>query len=185
MLNSAVAMTTPNAIDLTVQARFGELYSAFLKYSLHKLRFMLLIALLIFILSGLALIHASSFDPPDDRWTNLALNVKPLFTLSWVFLLIVPVTSLINAAKTFRDPRRSSGFKYLVTDSGMHIDGSTGSSDLNWTAFLEVREVSGAFFMFVTGALFHIVPKRCFSSTEDMIRFREIIRANIPKAKLK
>jgi YcxB-like protein len=185
MLNCAVTMAIPNVIDLAVQARFAELYSAFLKYSFHKLRYMLLIALLIFILTGLALIHASNLDPPDDRWTNLALNVKPLFTLSWVFFLIVPITSLINAVKTSRDPRRSSGFKYHVTDSGMHIEGSTGSSDLNWTAFLEVREVSGAFFMFVTGALFHIIPKRCFSSSEDMVRFREIIRANIPKAKLR
>jgi YcxB-like protein len=178
-------MATPNAIDFTVQARFGELYSAFLNYSLHKLRFMLLIALLIFILTGLAIHHASSLDPPEDHWMNFALSVKPLFTLSWAFLLIIPVTALLNVAKILRDPRRSSGIKYHVTDSGMYIESSMGSSDLNCTAFLEVREVSGAFFMFVTGALFHIIPKRCFSSTDDMIRFREIIRANIPKARLK
>jgi len=178
-------MPAERVVDLKVQTRFGEMYSAFLRFSFHKLRLLFFVAALIFVLTGLVLIHANQVDPPDDRWTNFAENVKPLFNLAWIFFLLIPVTSLLNAARIQRDPRTKGGFNYHITDGGIRVEGSTGSNDYNWTAFSEASEVSGAFFLFVTGALFHIIPKRCFASPEDINVFREIIRTNVSKSKLR
>jgi len=172
-------MATERVIDFYVQPRFGEMYAAILKFSLRKLRVLLVLATVIFVSTGIVLMHASLLDPPDDRWTSFAYNLRPLFYLACAFVLLIPVTSLINTVKTLRDPRRKSGFKYQVTDKGIHVEGSTGSSDFNWTAFLEAREGSDSFLLYVTGTLFHIIPKRCFASSDDLTVFRDLLRANI------
>jgi hypothetical protein len=177
-------MSAENSIDLTVQIRFGELYSANLKFALRRGRFILFGGIFLFVVTATIMLHASLLDPPDDHWTLFAQNIRPLFYVTLIVFLM-PVTTLINTAKAFRDPRRRGGFKYHVTNAGIHVEGSTGSSDYNWTAFLEAREVSAAFFLFVTPFTFHVILKRCFNSNEDVDQFREIIRTNIPKSNLR
>jgi hypothetical protein len=97
---------------------------------------------------------------------------------------VFPVASLINTRKAFRDTRAVNGVKYRISPETIRVEGSTGVSDLNWTAFLRVRETTPAFLLFATTTTFHLIPKRCFATNDDIFRFREIIRENIPNAKL-
>jgi hypothetical protein len=129
--------------------------------------------------------HAYSLAPPDGRWTAFAQNVKPVFILAWIFIAVFPVLWLINTRKILRDPRVKNGFKYHVSDEGVRVEGSAGVSEFNWTAFVEAREISNGFLLFVTRTSFHVIPRRCFTTNEEVLLFRKIIRANIPKAKLK
>jgi hypothetical protein len=177
-------MPNDDAIDLFVKVDFWELYRANLEFAVRQARFFLIGAAFLALATGSVLVHANSPDLQDDRWITFAQNVKPLFTLSFIFLFIFPVTSLINTRKAFRDPRAANGFKYRVSPETIRVEGSSGVSDLNWTAFLRARETSPAFWLFVTPTIFHLIPKRCFATNDDIVRFREIIRVNIPKAKL-
>lgn len=101
-----------------------------------------------------------------------------------VVVLSIPIPTLLTTRKLFRDPRAKSGAKLQITNDGIRIESSTGSHELNWTAFLEALEVSTAFWFLATRTSFVIVPKRCFDTNDDLVQFREVIRANIAKAKL-
>ena len=178
-------MPNENAIDLFVKLEFGELYLSNLKFSIRRQRYLLLIIAVFLAVVGSLLIHIGLQDPPDDRWTAFADNIKPLFYVMSLVVLSIPVTVLLYTKKLLRDPRAKNGSKYHVTTDGVRVEGSAGTADLNWTAFLQAREISTAFWLFVTTATFHLIPKRCFATNDDLVQFREIIRANIPKTKLR
>jgi hypothetical protein len=178
-------MPNEKTIDLFVKLKFGELYLATLKFVIRKRKVVLIGAAFLAVVTGSIIIHANSPDLQDDRWIGVAQNVKPLFNIMWICMALFPVTTLISTWRILRDPRAKNGFKYRVASEGIRVEGSAGTSDYNWTAFIGAREISTAFFLFVTGATFHLIPKRSFATSDDLVQFREIIRASIPRAKLK
>jgi hypothetical protein len=109
-----------------------------------------------------------------------------------VFLLLVklplvcvllPLVAFLAARKAMNDPRTKAGFKYHFSRDAIQIEGLSGRSELNWNAFVDVREVPDAFFLFLNRQLFHVIPKRCFASGDEVSAFREILRDKFPKAK--
>jgi hypothetical protein len=134
---------------------------------------------------GSVVIYVRLQETPDDRWAKFAEGITPWFFVLLVFVFITPITCWLTTRKVLRDPRGKNGAKLHITNDGVRIDASTGTHELNWTAFLEALEVSTAFWLLVTRTSFIMVPKRCFNSNDDLIKFREIIRANVPKAKLR
>ncbi len=177
-------MPSENVIDLAVKHQFRELYAASLKSFLYRLKYTLIVALIILVGNSYLFVYASS-RPSDDQWVTLADNFKPLFYVVLIVLLWIPILILIHTRKVLRDPRTKGGYEYHVTTHGIRVEGSAGTSDLNWTAFVSAREVSTAFWLFVSKTTFHLIPKRCFTSDADIVAFREIIRSNILMAKLR
>jgi hypothetical protein len=177
-------MPGENAVDLFVKHQFGELYLANLKFTLYNLRYTLVVALIILVSNAYLFVYASS-RPPYDHWVTMAEDFTPLFYVVLIALLLIPVFALRDTKRIVRDPRTKDGYKYHVTVQGAHIEGSAGTSDLNWSAFIRAREMQNAFWLFVTKSNFHLIPKRCFASDADIVQLREIIRANIPDSKLR
>jgi hypothetical protein len=178
-------MPSENAIDLTVKHQFKELYAANLKSVFYRLKYILFGALVLLATNGYLLVYAGT-HPSDDRWVALADNLKPLFFVVFIIVVLwIPILYLIHTRRVLRDPRTKSGYKYHVTIHGIRVEGSAGLSDLNWSAFVGAREESTAFWLYVSRTTFHLIPKRCFNSDAEIVEFRDIIRSNISKAKLR
>ena len=96
-------MPGENTVDLFVKHQFGELYLANLKYTLYKLRFPLIVALIILAASGYLLVYASS-RTPDDHWVALSENLAPLFYVLIISLLLIPFSVLMHTRRILGDP---------------------------------------------------------------------------------
>lgn len=75
------------------------------------------------------------------------------------------------------------GVEYETTASqdGMTWNSPFASTQSKWTAYTSVRETA-EYFMFYCGlAMCAAIPKRSFADSNDMDRFRDLIRAHVPK----
>jgi hypothetical protein len=177
-------MPVENSVNFLVRLKFGEHYVASLKESLRKQRFILIFAMAVIGFTVYAIIHANMLQPPDEHWTAFAEDAKPWLALMLIGLISIPLLLLNKTRRVLRGPRAKAGCQFHVTNNGVRTESTAGSFDLNWTAFVGAREQSTTFSLFLSRAQFFVIPKRCFSSNEDLVMFREIIRANVPKAKL-
>jgi hypothetical protein len=120
-----------------------------------------------------------------EKRPDFIATVRPLFIYGVAALFVIFALPGLAVARRLRDPRAKNGFTYIVSNEGVRVEGSAGRAENNWTAFLRAREAHRVFSLFVTRDSFHVLPKRCFASPEDMDLFRAIVRANLPAAKLK
>lgn len=178
-------MSKENAIDLFVRLGFGELFWANLRFSILRQRYLLVIVGVILAVIGSVVVYVSLQETPDDNLVKFAEGIKPWFYVLLVVVLVIPITALLTTRRLFRDPRGKNGAELQITNDGIRIESSTGTHELNWTAFLGALEASTAFWLLATRTSFIIIPKRCFHINDDLVKFREIIRANVPKAKLR
>jgi hypothetical protein len=107
---------------------------------------------------------------------------------SWYFIIpmvgvLLPLVAFLAARRAMHDPRTIAGFKYQFSPDAIQIESLPGRSELNWNAFVDVREVPDAFFLFLNRQLFHVIPKRCFDGGDEINAFREIAREKFPKSK--
>lgn len=177
-------MANENAINLVLKYAFRELFFENLKFTIYRLRYSLLCALIILATNAYLFLYAYS-RPPDDRWVKLADDFQFPFWTMLVLVVAVPIGCLIHARRFLRDPRTKDGWKYRISQNGVQIEGVTGNSNLNWVAFVGARERSKVFWLYVAKARIHLIPKRCFTCNDDIVQFRELIRTNVLKAKLR
>jgi hypothetical protein len=175
-------MTESSTVDVFVKHTLGELYSANLKHLLRRLRWALLSGGLLTALLGAVLIYAITHDSPDHDAAMLIQGTRPWFLFMITISALIMIVPLVAARRSLRDPRAKDGFNYHISRDGVRVEGSSGKSELNWTAFVDVREVSKAFFLFVHSNFFHVIPKRSLARLEDLALLREILREKFPKA---
>jgi len=60
----------------------------------------------------------------------------------------------------------------------------TGSSNIEWKAFIRVRETGLQFLLYPQDQIAYVIPKRFFSTKEQITRFKEMIRRRVPAATL-
>jgi hypothetical protein len=176
-------MSADRFVDLFIQLGLKETYWANLGVSVRRLRIFLLAFALLAVFTGTAFVLAH-VGAEDDNFQSIGSNLAPLFWVWLVILIIFPAVLWFTTRKALRDPRTQGGFHYRISDAGIESRGSAGSTELNWSAFIAARETTEAFQLFISGSRFHFLPKRCFASPQEIDLAREIIRANISKAKL-
>lgn len=97
------------------------------------------------------------------------------------------IFSLVTFIK-YRMLRKSiKNQRYCFEESGYEVSEEKNFSRVSWDSLAKVKETrSSFFFFFMQGyAIYHMVPKRFFSSNEDVIELRSIIKAKVgSKAKL-
>jgi hypothetical protein len=97
-----------------------------------------------------------------------------------LFLLIVLGAQRARATRSI-DPRGifARGFNLTAEESGLHLVGEFSESRYRWPAILRFEETGSHFFLYIDGAQAIIVPKRCFASSEDAVRFAATVRAGL------
>ena len=128
----------------------------------------------------------ASFRPrPEQDWYQMLENGRPLL---WVFglpILLVFVLPLLSARKAIADERLKRGIQYQFSDAGIHVESCVAKADLQWAAMRHAIETRSTFLLLPTANVAHTLPKRCFTNAEDVAATRELLRANVPKAKLR
>jgi hypothetical protein len=99
--------------------------------------------------------------------------------------LFVFVLPLLSAAKVVGDERVKKGVNYTFSDNGIHIESSVATANLQWAAFRQALETRSAFLLFTGPNIAHTLPKRCYTTAAELVTMRELLRAHVPKAKLR
>jgi hypothetical protein len=66
---------------------------------------------------------------------------------------------------------------FRFSSDGVGVANALVSGSFLWQAYWKAAETRHGFLVFLANNRAHILPKRCFASSEDMERFREIVRA--------
>ena len=83
-----------------------------------------------------------------------------------------------------RGPTLAELRQYSFSEPGVHFDGQLMSCDLRWNSFYKIVESRRSFLFYLSPAFGIVIPKKCFPSGEDVMRFRTILHTNV-KGKLK
>ncbi|MGB2713786.1 MAG: YcxB family protein [Vicinamibacterales bacterium] len=67
------------------------------------------------------------------------------------------------------------------TDTGLTVSGEDGQSTTRWTDFHKARELDDQFLLFLSDAIFLMIPKRAFPDSSLLQSFRESIASSIAR----
>jgi hypothetical protein len=100
-------------------------------------------------------------------------------------LALVAAFGLWLPYRTVRTYRQRRGMQRQLrmtpSESGLLAENETGKATVPWSDFIKWKEGNGAFLLYVSDDMFHIVPKHFFQSEADVGAFREILAAKVGK----
>ena len=173
-------------INLNVDFRFGEFYLATLAMTLRLLRFLIVgIALLIttwatcFVIAGTNYSWSANADAVADWLFPTLVGAVPT---SLVLMPLVPFVRLRQFLKTegFRAIRH-----YQFSAEKIRIETDVATAEFKWAAYREVREGPKSFLLYAGPGFANVVPKRCFSSSEQLSEFGSLVKSCARKSKLR
>jgi hypothetical protein len=78
--------------------------------------------------------------------------------------------------------RKAPGFKtpakYMFDAQGMRFESEDAKGEYKWSVFARILETRKAFALAQTEYAATYIPKRCFTSPNDISLFRQLIREN-------
>jgi YcxB-like protein len=80
---------------------------------------------------------------------------------------------MIRYGPTVRELRR-----YSLSDQGVHIESELLAAELRWGAFFKIEESRRSFLLYQSPLSAWVIPKRCFSTADELARLRDLLRAN-------
>ena len=69
-----------------------------------------------------------------------------------------------------------------ITDEAISTKSEVGEAKLTWNYFPKWKEGKNIFLLYQSDVMFHLVPKRCFASLEEMAQFRKLMLEKIGSA---
>ncbi len=177
-------MPEQHSVAVFVKLQYGEVYWTSVLLTSRLFRKVLYIFGFMGVLMVISFIFAFLRPRPEQEWYQMLENSKSLLWVFGIPILVVFVSPMLSAQKALNDERLKRGISYRFSDSGIHVESSVAKADLQWAAIRHAIETRSAFLLLPTANVAHTLPKRCFSSAEDVADTRELLRANIPKAKL-
>jgi len=106
--------------------------------------------------------------------------------IGWPALLVAIIHLNSRKAKSLlrNTPSLQGPTRWLFSDGAIRIDSPTGSSNLDWSTYVRVQETAVQFLLYPQTQVAHVIPKRCFESKEQVTRFRQVVRRQVPTASL-
>jgi hypothetical protein len=98
-----------------------------------------------------------------------------------VAYLAVNFVTLPRTTRGIFDRQKSLQRPYEMSwdDSGMTAVGENGTNSAPWSDFLKWREHKRVFVIYMSDAMFWMVPKRCFADSAQAEAFGRLLRENI------
>jgi hypothetical protein len=87
--------------------------------------------------------------------------------------------SLVKNTPSLKGPTH-----WLFSDSGIRVDSPTTNAHIEWKTYVRVRETPMQFLFYPQSQIAYVVPKRCFSSNDQITKLREMIRRCAAKSTL-
>jgi len=173
------------SVSIFVKLGYWDAYRTAVVLTTRMFRVYLLLFAVGALLKASVLVIAALYPQPDKAWYESARDPTPLVWVIGLPALFVFVLPLVWARRATRDDRVKNGVRYEFSQIGIHVENSVGRADLKWAAIRRAIETRSAFLLLPTNNLAHTLPRRCFASRSDVDATRELLRANVPKARLR
>jgi len=114
----------------------------------------------------------------SGRWTDLlwVLALPAVMTLTVLYMAFVtPARSYRRLPVTFREGEQHWRF----SEQGCELRAPTLEAKFLWSSWIAFAETSTCFLLLPQNQLAHAIPKRVFSSPDEINRFRDIAQAHI------
>jgi hypothetical protein len=102
-------------------------------------------------------------------------------------ILLAAFMSFILFSRSRQMKRKSPALqgliKYEFDDVGMRIAGPHTTAELRWPSFVKWRENKTTFLLYQNPRLAQIIPKRFFSSAEDVAAVQDLLRTHVDQKK--
>jgi len=163
------------SVTFRVSLRFSELYSANIRATARKLRWVFYIWAAASVVLIVLLVFANF-----DSVFPLAV---PVIVGGGVAVIFFPLMNLITPFSRYRHPQNREGITYTIAADGVHLEGPGLKADTPWGRILRSRETPNAFYLYLGPYRFYLLPKRCIANGNDAAALREILRAHFPNEK--
>jgi hypothetical protein len=114
------------------------------------------------------------FDEPGHPLTF------PLF-LGAFMLIFMPYSMIVLPRTAFKkQPTLSAPQTFAVGPEGITVDSPLFRGSDAWAMYANFSESKHLFMLYLSTRMFRVIPKRAFTSTEQMEEFRRLIAQHIP-----
>jgi hypothetical protein len=172
-----------NPLDLRVRLTVSDLYQLRAPIKSTALRVVVWLFGSVFVLVMMVLtIMATTHNP--RAWSTL-INLLPLFALAMAVLFLAFALPFLSAKEDIKNPNLNGESLYSFTGEGVQGNGRNVRTSFTWQALTQARETKNAFLLYPSNDIAIILPKRCFSSQDDIATLRSLISEHITKVQLR
>jgi hypothetical protein len=127
-----------------------------------------------------ASLYAAAEPPPDA--VRSATEVFLMFALPF-FLVSVTMVILISSVHAWRSHARYTGPQEItLSEESVAFAGTDGSGTVPWTRFEHYKETPWSFILW-RGSLWMMLPKRAFTSCDDLTRCRYLLERHLQQSR--
>jgi len=180
-VNSTPAALT--SVEINFRPTLRELFDANLFIGLR--RFQRYIYLLVFFsLFSSVVIFGAVLSGPEAAKGFTPEMLFVIFASPLIFLATIVATSYFEA-RSFTSGKASTptSTRWSFSASGVTTEDATAATQLQWKVFIRVRETKTLFLLFSHPHYANVIPKRAFTSAEDLAHFRELLARHCPAGK--
>lgn len=171
-------MENNSTISVRVQPTAADLHDLWKGSRVRYLGWLLLLLGLFYIYLLLAIIMDYGVRAETES-IIIQYSLVVLLALSGAFFVPrLRARLMIRYGPTIRELRR-----YSLSEQGVQIESALLTADLRWGAFLKIVESGESFLFYQSPFSGWVIPKKCFSTTDDLVRVRDILQTNF-KGKL-
>ncbi len=162
-------------VIVDVQLRPEDVYTPFLRSRGNLARWVASVVLCLIFYDLYRDSRATILSFPDGKSILAVIAVLVLFIL--LALLLFPYLRMRSVFRRF--PNIIKTRRYTFNPDGVLIHSEEAHVDCKWSLFRRVVETPSVFLFSYTAQGGAYVPKRCFSSKEDIVRLRKLIREKV------
>lgn len=134
----------------------------------------------ILLLAVITLVVSLYFAIVDHEGFSLPiLMIACLAYLAFLFFVFQPrrIQKIFRQQKSLHSP-----YSFAPMDEAVIIKSDIAEGKMPWDHFVKWKEGKNLFMVYQSDVLFHMVPKRCFASPEEMTQFRKLLEAKLGPA---
>jgi len=102
-----------------------------------------------------------------------------------LYILFSPLYIYISSKNTM-EKMGTIKTKYCISNYGVSVEGENDNNSKNypWKEINKIEETKNRFFIFISGNISLIIPKREFTNSEDLSKMKEFFNRNMDKKNL-
>jgi hypothetical protein len=178
-------MNSPEALEVKVDLRMGELYWAMLVMAAYLFRYLLGAIAVLTAVCLACLLYGTYQSPMSDTAQDIGLLLLPFVEGAGpAAIILIPLIMFIRTRQVFRSEALSPVRHYAFSGSGIDVKSQHINAQVQWIAVRQVRETRRFFFLYLAPQMANVLPKRCFPDGAALTAFRAMIRANVKETKL-
>lgn len=168
-------MSDDRCVVVEVDLALNDVYSPFRWSRANAARWIASIVLCLIFYDLYRNSRATILSSPTGDSIRAIIVILVVFIFS--ALLLFPY---LRARAMFRkSPALTKMRRYTFQNTGIVIRSEDANTDCKWSLFQRVIETPRVFIFMLTSSTAAYVPKRCFSSSNDVVRVRELVRQNM------